>query len=82
MTARTRTLRKREEVLGGYDPSQYETLRLEATAADGVRVPISLVRRRSRAGESGVAAAESPPLLLYGYGSYGISMEASFSRRA
>ena len=79
MAARTRTLRKREEVLGGYDPSRYETLRLEATAADGVQVPISLVRRRSGAGESGAAAAQAPPLLLYGYGSYGISMEASFS---
>ena len=79
MTARTRTLRKREEVLGGYDSSRYETLRLEATAADGVQVPISLVRRRSGTGESGAAAVQAPPLLLYGYGSYGISMEASFS---
>ena len=79
MTDRTRTLRKREEVLGGYDPSHYETLRLEATAADGVQVPISLVRRRSGTGESGAAAVQAPPLLLYGYGSYGISMEASFS---
>ena len=79
MTARTRTLRKREEVLGGYDPPRYETLRLEATAADGVQVPISLVRRRSGTGESGAAAVQAPPLLLYGYGSYGISMEASFS---
>ena len=77
MTARTRTLRKREEVLGGYDPARYETLRLEATAADGVKVPISLVRRRIGAGEDAAAAAQ--PLLLYGYGSYGISMEASFS---
>ena len=79
MTDRTRTLRKREEVLGGYDPSHYETLRLEATAADGVQVPISLVRRRSGTGEGSAAAAQPPPLLLYGYGSYGISMEASFS---
>ena len=76
MTARTRTLRKREDVLGGYDPARYETLRLEATAADGVKVPISLVRRRIGAGEGAGAAAQ--PLLLYGYGSYGISMEASF----
>ena len=79
MAARTRTLRKQEEVLGGYDPSRYETLRLEATASDGVRVPISLVRRRSGTGESGAAAVQAPPLLLYSYGSYGISMEASFS---
>ena len=78
MAARTRTLRKREEVLGGYEPARYETLRLEAAAADGVKVPISLVRPRSEAGKN-VAAAARPPLLLYGYGSYGISMEASFS---
>ena len=77
MASRARTLRKREEVLGGYDPARYETLRLHATAADGVRVPISLVRRRASAGE-GRQPADAPPLLLYGYGSYGISMDAAF----
>ena len=77
MASRARTLRKREEVLGGYDPARYETLRLHATAADGVRVPISLVRRRVPAGE-GSPVAGPPPLLLYGYGSYGISMDAAF----
>ena len=77
MASRARTLRKREEVLGGYDPARYETLRLHATAADGVRVPISLVRRRVPAGE-GRPPAGPPPLLLYGYGSYGISMDAAF----
>ena len=77
MASRARTLRKREEVLGGYDPARYETLRLHATAADGVRVPISLVRRRAPAG-AGRPAAGPPPLLLYGYGSYGISMDAAF----
>ena len=78
MTSRTRALRKQEAVLGGYDPARYETLRLQATAADGVRVPISLVRRRAAAGQEGHAARVPPPLLLYGYGSYGISMEAAF----
>ena len=77
MASRARTLRKREEVLGGYDPARYETLRLHATASDGVRVPISLVRRQTPAGE-GQPTGEPPPLLLYGYGSYGISMDAAF----
>ena len=85
MRTRARTLRKREEVLGGFDPAHYETERLFATAPDGVRVPISLVRRRSGApaASSGVtASAGAPdagaPLLLYGYGAYGISMEPTF----
>ena len=72
MTTRARTLRKREEVLGDFAPSRYETRRLFATAPDGVRVPISLVRRRAAETE------EAAPLLLYGYGAYGISMEPTF----
>ena len=72
MATRERTLLKREEVLGDFDPGRYETLRFFATATDGVRVPISLVRRR---GSGPVGPA---PLLLYGYGSYGISMEPTF----
>ena len=72
MATRARTLLKREEVLGDFDPARYETLRRFATAPDGVRVPISLVRRR------GEARAGPTPLLLYGYGSYGISMDPTF----
>ncbi len=72
MATRERTLLKREEVLGDFDPARYETLRVMATAVDGARIPISLVRRRG-AGRDGPA-----PLLLYGYGSYGISMEPAF----
>ena len=72
MATRERTLLKREEVLGDFDPARYETLRLVATAPDGVRIPISLVRRR------GLDAAGPAPLLLYGYGSYGISMDPAF----
>ena len=72
MATRERTLLKREEVLGEFDPERYETLRLLATAGDGARIPISLVRRRDAAGR-GLA-----PLLLYGYGSYGISMDPAF----
>ena len=76
MASRARTLLKREEVLGDFDPSRYETRRLLATARDGARVPISLVRRRgapARGASNGAA-----PLLLYGYGAYGISMEPTF----
>ena len=64
---------KQEEVLGDFDSNNYQTERLYATTDDGVSVPISLVYRKgfSRNGEH--------PLLLYGYGSYGLSMDASFS---
>jgi oligopeptidase B len=72
MVTRTRTLLKREEVLGGFDAADYRTERLYASATDGVRVPISLVSRRDTPLDG------SAPLLLYGYGSYGISMDADF----
>ena len=72
MVTRERTLLKREEVLGGFDPANYRTERVLATAPDGVRVPISLVSR------VGTPRDGSHPLLLYGYGSYGISMDAGF----
>lgn len=73
METREKTLLKREEVLGGFDPADYESERLYATARDGTRVPISIVYRvgTKRDGRS--------PLLLYGYGSYGASMDAAFS---
>ncbi len=67
------TLLKRQPVLGGYDPQQLEALRLTARAADGTEVPISLVRRRS------TAATTPGPLLLIGYGSYGIPSDPRFS---
>ena len=73
MDKRTRTLLKQTEVLGGYDPSQYQSERLWATASDGARIPISIVYRR------GLKRDGSAPLLLYGYGSYGASMSATFS---
>ena len=71
--ARTRTVVKQDPVLGGYDPSGYVTERLWATAADGVRVPISAVRRRDTPLDG------SAPALLYGYGSYEMSMDPAFA---
>ncbi len=70
---RERTLLKQQAVLGGFDPAEYTTERLWATADDGVRVPISIVYR------NGVARDGSAPALLYGYGSYEASMDPGFS---
>jgi len=67
-----RTLMKREQVRGGFDPANYVVERLWAPARDGVQVPISLVYRK------GIPLNGESPLLLYGYGSYGASMEAWF----
>jgi oligopeptidase B len=67
-----RTLRKRQEVPSGHSPADYVTRRLFATSPDGEQVPISIVHRRD------VALDGSAPCLLYGYGSYGMSMPASF----
>jgi oligopeptidase B len=72
LASRERVLRKRDTILGGFDPSLYTAERLWATARDGVRVPISLVYRRDQRRPGG------NPLLLYGYGSYGISSDAGF----
>ena len=70
---RERSLRKQQPVLGGYDPSQYASERLHATAPDGTRVLLSIVYRRDTPRDG------SAPLLLYGYGSYGISISVNFS---
>jgi oligopeptidase B len=73
LTGRERTLLKQEPVLGGYDPTRYETHRLWATASDGTRVPISLVARK------GTPLDGSAPCVLYGYGSYESSSDPRFS---
>jgi oligopeptidase B len=73
MDRRTRELRKRDEVLGGYDPSLYTVERTYATARDGVQVPVSLVYR------TGLKRDGKRPLLLYAYGSYGATMEPTFN---
>ena len=72
VATRESILRKQQPVLGGYDPSLYVSKRIHATAADGTKIPISLVSRRSTPLDG------SAPLLLYGYGSYGISMPVGF----
>jgi len=68
-----RTLLKTQEVPSGHDPADYETKRLFATASDGEQVPVTLLYRK------GTKLDGSNPALLYGYGSYGMSMPASFS---
>jgi oligopeptidase B len=70
-----RTLLKQQPVLGGYDAAQYRSERLYAKAADGTEVPISIVYRV----EKGEKRPRSRPMLLMGYGSYGYSMDATFS---
>lgn len=65
-------LRKRQPVLGGFDPGDYTQHREWATADDGTRVPISLVCRKE-------AAAGPAPCVLYGYGSYEASMDPWFA---
>ncbi|OFY56980.1 MAG: oligopeptidase B [Bacteroidetes bacterium RBG_19FT_COMBO_42_10] len=73
MVTREKSLLKQDEVLGGFDKNNYETKRLWATAGDGTQIPISLVYRK------GFVRNGQAPLLLYGYGSYGASMNASFN---
>ncbi|MBC7833081.1 MAG: S9 family peptidase [Hyphomicrobium sp.] len=73
METRARTLRKRQQVPSGHTPSDYVTRRLYAPAADGETVPVSILYRRDTPLDG------SAPVLLYGYGAYGISIPASFS---
>lgn len=67
------TLMKQTEVPGGFDRANYKSERLFATASDGTRIPMSMVYRK------GVKLDGTAPLLLYAYGSYGISIPPSFS---
>ncbi len=73
MQRRTLALKKRQAVLGGYDPTRYQSEQIKARAADGTEVPVSIVYRRD------LRKSGPQPLLLYGYGSYGISMNPRFS---
>ena len=73
MASRTRTLRKRQEIPSGHTPADYVTTRIMAKSHDGAEVPISLLHRRDFKRDG------TAPLLLYGYGSYGMAMPASFN---
>lgn len=73
MDTKEKELKKQQEVIGGYDPKNYVTERLMAKATDGTMVPISLVYKK------GFEKNGQKPLLLYGYGSYGNSIEPTFS---
>jgi len=73
VVTRERTLLKQEEVLGGFDAGNYQTERLMAAAEDGTEIPISIVYRK------GMEKNGDNPLVLYGYGSYGASLDATFS---
>src|SRR6202012_5022311 len=73
MATRTRTLRKRQEIPSGHNPADYVTTRIMARSHDGAEVPISILPR-GHFKRDGAA-----PLLLYGYGSYGLAMSASFN---
>src|SRR5665213_618783 len=75
-------VRKQQIVLGGYDADQYATGRLWVTASDGVRIPVSVVARADlvEVGADGDLRALAPsPFVLYGYGSYEISIDPAFS---
>jgi oligopeptidase B len=73
MTTRERTLLKRDEVPSGHNPGDYVTRRVMAPADDGEMVPVTLLYRQDTKLDG------SAPCLLYGYGSYGISIPASFN---
>jgi oligopeptidase B len=73
MVTRQRVRRKRQEIPSGHNPTDYVTTRIMAKAEDGAEVPVSILHRKDFARDG------KAPLLLYGYGSYGMAMPASFS---
>lgn len=72
VATKERTLRKTREVPSGHNPDDYVASRIMAPARDGALVPVTLLRHKSTPAKGGA------PLLLYGYGSYGITIPASF----
>jgi oligopeptidase B len=76
METRERTLRKTQEIPSGHDPENYVTRRVMAPAKDGETVPVSLLYRKD------TALGPATPLLLYGYGAYGMTIPAGFSTNA
>jgi oligopeptidase B len=75
MATQARTLRKTQEIPSGHDPARYVARRLYAPAADGQEVPVTVLMLKDTPLDG------SAPLLLYGYGSYGMAMDPSFSIR-
>ena len=73
MAARRRVLRKQQAIPSGHDPERYVAQRLDAPGHDGVGIPVSVLRCRDTPVDG------SAPLLLYGYGAYGMSIPAAFS---
>ncbi len=73
VATQTSTLRKEDPVLGGFDKADYVAERVWATATDGTRIPISVVHRKD------LDRTKPQPLYLYGYGSYGASLDPWFS---
>jgi len=71
-----KTLRKTQEIPSGHDPKRYIARRLYATAVDGEQVPVTVLM------QAGVALDGAAPVLLYGYGAYGLPTEPGFSIRA
>jgi oligopeptidase B len=69
----TSTLLKQKEVPGGYDAKKYVVEQIYATASDGVKVPISVLRLKDAKLDG------KGPLYLYGYGSYGVSIDMFFN---
>ncbi|AFM02599.1 protease II [Bernardetia litoralis DSM 6794] len=73
MQTKEKTLKKQQEVVGGYEVTNFVSERIYATAKDGTKIPISLVYKK------GTQKDGKNPLVVYGYGSYGASMDAYFS---
>lgn len=73
LAARTRTLRKRQEIPSGHDPAAYVTRRVLAPTSGGETVPVSLLYRKTTPLDG------TAPMLVYGYGAYGMAMPASFN---
>ena len=72
LKTKERVLLKQDEVLGGFDKNDYETKRIYATAGDGTKIPMSIVYKK------GVTKNGNNPALIYGYGSYGATMDPGF----
>ncbi len=72
MAKRTRILRKQQDVPSGHDPADYVVERIDAPASDGALIPVTLLRRKETPIDG------SAPVLLYGYGAYGITIPADF----